>query len=93
MLIVFNSTVLKAGIVDELNYVNEKSDFYFYISFDKLISFISARGIDVNEFDTMVMDNSTKESDKVIKEFGLKLNDINEFLMVMNIQDVEKKSG
>jgi len=93
LLIIFNSTVLKASIVDELNYVNGKSDFYSYINFAQIMSFIGSRGIDVNELDAMVSNGSDNETDRIVKEFGIKLSDINEFLLVMNIQDIEKKSG
>ena len=93
VLIIFNSTVLKAGLVDELNYVNEQSDLYTYINFDKIINFISVKGIDIAELNSLIMSGSTKESDKILKEFGLELGDLNEFLMVMNTRDLEKKSG
>ena len=93
LLIIINTAALKASIIDELNYVNEKSDFYGYINFSQILTFISSRGIDLNELDTLVMDGSTSESDKIIKEFGLKLSDMNELLIVMNTQDLEKKSG
>ena len=93
VLIILNSATVEASIVDELNFVNEKSDFYSYINFAQIMNFISVRGIDVNELDAMVSDGSGTETDRMIKEFGLKLSDINEFMMVMNVQDIEKKSG
>jgi ankyrin repeat protein len=89
----FISALANASIVDELNFVNDKSDFYSYINFSQILNFIGSRGIDINEFDAMVSDGSDTETDRVVKEFGLKLSDINEFMMVMNTRDLEKKSG
>jgi hypothetical protein len=93
LLLMIYPTVLKAGLVDELNFVNEKSDFYSYINFSRIISFISSKGIDIKELDAMITEGSGNETDRIIQSFGLKFSDINEFLMVMNTQDVEKKSG
>jgi len=93
VLLVLNSTVLKASIVDELNYVNDKSDLYSYVNFTKVMKFISAKGLDVNDLDAMVTNGSSDETDRIINDFGIKLSDVNEFLMVMNTRDIEKKSG
>lgn len=89
----FISAAAKASIVDELNFVNDKSDFYSYINFSRILNFIGSRGIDINELDAMVSDGSDSEADRIIKEFGLKFSDLNEFMMVMNTSDLEKKSG
>ncbi len=93
LLLIFNSTLLHASIVNELNFVNEKTDFYSYINFSQIMNFISTRGINIDELDAMTLDDSTNETGRVIKGFGIKLSDVNEFLMVMNTQDIEKKSG
>ncbi len=93
MLIAADAAVLKASIVNELSFINEKTDFYSYINFAQMFNFISSRGISINELDAMLMDDSTNETGKVVKNFGVKLSDVNEFLMVMNTQEIEKKSG
>lgn len=86
-------TVLNAAIVDELNYVNEKSDIYTYVNFSQIMQFLSSRGININDFDTMVNNGNADDTDRIIKDFGLKLTDIDELLLVMNTGDLEKKSG
>ena len=69
ILIVADTTVLKASIVNELSFINEKTDFYSYINFAQMLNFISSRGISINELDAMLMDDSTNETGKVIKNF------------------------
>jgi len=93
LLIIMSAGILNAAIVDELNYINEKSDFYSYINFSQIMNFIAGKGIDINDIDSMVADGSDKETGRIIREFGIKLSDVNEFLMVINTQDLEKKSG
>lgn len=93
LMILFNSSFLKASIMDELNYINEKSDLYSYINFSQAMSFLNARGVDINEFDSMIMSGPDNDTDKLIKKFGLQLTDINEFLMVTNTGEIDKKTG
>ncbi len=92
-LIAADFSVVNARVIDELNYVSDKTDFYSYINFTKIMNFIKVKGIDINDIDAMMSDNSDNDSAKVINAFGLKLSDVNEFLMVINTRDVEKKSG
>jgi cytohesin len=88
-----SSSILKAGVMDELSFINDKTDFYSYINISQIMNFISTKGIDVKDIDEITGDNSGNDTDRVIKEFGMKLSDIDELLLVMNTQDIEKKSG
>ena len=92
-IVLCSSSILKAGVMDELNFVSDKTDFYSYINFSQIMNFISTKGIDVNDIDELANYSSGNDTDRVVKEFGVKLSDIDEFLMVMNTQDIEKKSG
>lgn len=93
LMILAGNTVLKASIVDELNYVNEKSDLYFYMNFSSILNFLSGRGIDLNDLNSLVMDESDNDTGRIINNFGIKISDLNEFLIVMNTIDIDKKSG
>jgi len=93
LIIIFNSAFLNASIIDELNYVNEKTDFYSYVDFSTIMNFFSTRGIDINEFDSLFITGQDGETEKLAKGFGVKLSDISELLMVMNTEEINKKSG
>ncbi|PKL17932.1 MAG: hypothetical protein CVV49_08540 [Spirochaetae bacterium HGW-Spirochaetae-5] len=92
-IVLCSSSILKAGVIDELDFISDKTDFYSYINFSQIMNFVSSKGIDVNDIDELAVNSSGSDTDRVIKEFGVKLSDIDEFLMVMNTQDIEKKSG
>jgi ankyrin repeat protein len=92
-LFVFNSSVSGAGVMNELNYVNDETDVYSYVNFSKIMNFASGNGIDINDLDVLAAGNTDSETGRVIGDFGLKLSDVNEILIVMNTRDIEKKTG
>lgn len=99
-LIVFTAFILMsqasfsyAGITDELNYVNDKTDFYMYADFSQIIKFLGSRGINLADLDSLADDETAGTNDRVLKNFGLKPGDINEILLAVHLRDTQKKSG
>lgn len=92
-MIALNSAVSSAALIDELNYINEKSDIYCYVNFSRIMQFLSSSGININEFDKITDSGNASETDIMIKNFGLKLTDINELMIIMNTMDLDRKSG
>lgn len=93
VIIAGSTSVLTAGIVDELNYVNADSDVYGYVNFSQIIKFLSGRGVDVKDLDLIAGDETKDKSENKLKAVDLKVSDINEMMLVMNSRDIEKKSG
>lgn len=86
-------TALNAAVIDELNYVNEKTDIYAYINFLQIYDFLGRRGVDLKELDAQFSETSGSETDRIINGFGVKSSDIKELLLAVNTEDIEKKSG
>jgi len=93
VILVFPSSLLNAGVTDEVGYINEKTDFYIYTNFSHVMNFLAGRGINISELDSLAVDAPAAEKDKIFKIFGLKPSDLNEILVTVHLRGLEKKSG
>ncbi len=84
---------LDADVLDELHFVTDKSDVHVYINIESMLSFFKQKGININELDELAVDNSGKNGNKALTDFGLKLSDIKEILFAGCVEDFEKKGG
>ena len=84
---------LHAGILDELSFVNGKSDVFRYINIENLLSFLKQKGININEIDELAFNNTKKTGNKTPADFGVKLSDVKEILFTGCVEDFESKGG